>query len=371
MHIFQKCVKDYPSHHTMIAYWTTRRLLLVLLLLVATRRGLAWSPPPPPPLPHISVRFENEHLVVIDKPPNLAHHDRASRRDDNHNDDGAATTMQGNDNDVAREKGVLTLLRQQQQQDSKHSDDDYPLYGVHRLDVVTSGLLVVAKTTDMARCLTQAFTDRHVVKYYTGLSAKPAKKKKQGWINGYMQRGRRKSWYLTKKEEANNNNASAWAKTYFWTAGLGQLAEFYQTTTTMQASKEECNSPNVIPRTLILFRPYTGRTHQLRVASKSVGLVLLGDPLYTTARDTIIKTPNDAQQLLVPPRTCLHATGLHIPKECLEKAGMKQDLTLWSPPPFLDWWQPGNRPNVAKLLQKDATVPTSLLEKAVMYTMDT
>eukprot|EP00977_Amphora_coffeiformis_P015976 scaffold4833_cov233-Amphora_coffeaeformis.AAC.11 len=207
----------------------------------------------------------------------------------------------------------------------------------------------------MARCLTQAFTDRHVVKYYTGLSTKTPKKKKQGWVNGYMRRGRRKSWYLTKeaagKDGQNSDDGGAvWAKSYFWTAGLGQLAEAYQGPT-------ELDGPNMFgyPRTLILFRPYTGRTHQLRVASKSVGIPLMGDPLYTTALEDNVSAF---------PRTCLHATGLHISVEYLREGGMTEDLTLWSPPPFLEWWTPENRPDVVRLLQKDSSIPPCLLNKA-------
>jgi hypothetical protein len=70
----------------------------------------------------------------------------------------------------------------------------------------------------------------------------------------------------------------------------------------------------------MLFRPHTGRTHQLRVAAKSLGLPLAGDPLYATSgfNGNDITTP-----VLSVPRTCLHATALYIPAECL---GLKQDF---------------------------------------------
>jgi hypothetical protein len=66
---------------------------------------------------------------------------------------------------------------------------------------------------------------------------------------------------------------------------------------------------------VLWMRPYTGRTHQLRVAAKSVGLPLAGDAIY---RDRYASTH---------PLTTLHlhATALHWP------AG---NLTLVCPPRF-------------------------------------
>lgn len=324
-------------------------LLFLFLLLQLQHFGMSL---------HIPILYETDKLLVIDKVAGIAHHDK----------DNAPLLQQ-------EQKGILSLLR-----------DEYPhlppqLYSVHRLDQVTSGLLVVAKTTSMARCLTQAFTDRRVVKYYTGLSLKVPKKKKQGWINGYMQRGRRKSWYLTRPQQeqtqANDDDAndsdgdnattSVWAKTYFWTAGLGHLDQYYQgpTEQNLTGSGNLDSTTNVSPRTLMLFRPYTGRTHQLRVASKSLGLPLLGDPLYTTT--TGMTASSTQEKVSYFPRTCLHATALHIPAECLEEAGMREDLTMWSTPPFFEWWQKEHRPDVWRLLKKDASVPTGLLEAAVRY----
>jgi hypothetical protein len=99
-------------------------------------------------------------------------------------------------------------------------------------------------------------------------------------------------------------------------------------------------------RTLLLFRPYTGKTHQLRVAAKSVGLPLAGDPIYTDNNN------NNNNSNMSPPsaRTYLHATGLHIPASALrpylssssspssdgggDSYSDHGDLTVWCPPPF-------------------------------------
>ena len=337
--------------------------LLVGLLFLAQQQqqhcvvGLATTPSSPTrKLPHIPILYETEKLLVIDKPHGISHHDKAGvdGGDDRRDQESSRRTTTTPTTSCSNEMGVLSVLRHEY----PHLKDQ--LYGVHRLDQVTSGLLVIAKSPAVARVLTQAFTDRHVVKYYTGLSAKTPKKKKQGWVNGYMRRGRRKSWYLTKGDSVHENYANhdattaateVWAKTYFWTAGLGNLASAYC------GPNGELDQETVLPRTLILFRPYTGRTHQLRVASKSAGIPLLGDPLYTT------NTANDPSPSAPFPRTCLHATGLHIPKEYLAEAGIKDDLTVWSPPPFMEWWDSGNRPDLRRLLQKDPSLPDCMLNE--------
>ncbi|RYE39043.1 MAG: hypothetical protein EOP48_26265 [Sphingobacteriales bacterium] len=70
------------------------------------------------------------------------------------------------------------------------------LYPVHRLDKVTSGLLVMAKTAHANLQLTQQFKLRLVEKFYIAISEKKPKKK-QGLIRGDMTPARRGAWKLT------------------------------------------------------------------------------------------------------------------------------------------------------------------------------
>lgn len=122
------------------------------------------------------------------------------------------------------------------------------LYTVHRLDTMTSGLLLFAKNKKAARELSQQFRDRQVEKYYLAVSdCKP--KKKQGLIRGDMERARRGAWKLAR-------TVSNPAITRFFSSSLGDGMR------------------------LFILRPYTGKTHQLRVALKSIGAPVLGDPVY-------------------------------------------------------------------------------------------
>jgi tRNA pseudouridine32 synthase/23S rRNA pseudouridine746 synthase len=249
-----------------------------------------------PGAPHddvdVPVLFQDDQILVVHKPSGVAHH---------------------NDADTGR-LGILNLIRHQQ----TTGRFAYPhrLYGVHRLDRVTSGILVLAKTPGAAQILTQAWREDRVTKYYVGLSGNKATTSKQGHVRGRMIRGRRRSWLLTRETHGSNV-----AHTRFFTAGLGHLAPPSSTLT------------NVSPKTLLLFRPTTGRTHQLRVAAKSVGLPLWGDPVY---RDGRHRTENAS----TPSRTLLHAAGWHVPAD-----DTHPEWTLWCPPPpeFDVWANPDAR----------------------------
>ena len=142
------------------------------------------------------------------------------------------------------------------------------LYPVHRLDKVTSGLLVMAKTAEANRSLVDAFSHRQVEKYYLAIS-KRKPRKKQGLIKGDMERTRRGAWKLT----LGQNNP---AVTQFFSTSAGEGER------------------------LFLVKPHTGQTHQIRVALKSIGAPILGDELYG-GRDTVAD------------RTYLHAFQLTFP----------------------------------------------------------
>ncbi|WP_028452855.1 pseudouridine synthase [Chitinilyticum aquatile] len=122
------------------------------------------------------------------------------------------------------------------------------LYPVHRLDTLTSGLLLFARHPAAARELGELLASHRIEKYYLALSARqPAKK--QGWVRGMMQKGRNGSWKLSHDEGLP-------ATTQFFSGGLGNGLRAF------------------------LLRPLTGRTHQLRVAMKSLGSPILGDERY-------------------------------------------------------------------------------------------
>ncbi|MDW5418388.1 TIGR01621 family pseudouridine synthase [Iodobacter sp. CM08] len=124
-----------------------------------------------------------------------------------------------------------------------------PLWPVHRLDKLTSGLLLFAKSAAAARYFGTAFAEHRIHKYYLAISDKKPSKK-QGWVKGAMEKGRGGSWRLSRDGELK-------AATQFFSYGDMQTGQ-----------------------RLFVLRPLSGRTHQLRVALKSLGSPILGDERY-------------------------------------------------------------------------------------------
>lgn len=159
--------------------------------------------------------FENADFILIDKPAGLNFHSE-------------------------QQPGLVVLAQQ-----CFSLAEAYP---VHRLDKMTSGLVLLAKTLPAAQAFQIQFEQREIEKFYLALSShKP--KKKQGWIKGDMLPSRRGNWRLT----STMNNP---AITQFISASL---------------------APN---ERAFLVKPHSGKTHQIRVALKSLAAPILGDRRY-------------------------------------------------------------------------------------------
>ena len=59
------------------------------------------------------------------------------------------------------------------------------LYSVHRLDKMTSGLIILAKSSEIANSFSKMFENRDIQKFYLAISLRKPKKK-QGWIKADM-----------------------------------------------------------------------------------------------------------------------------------------------------------------------------------------
>lgn len=262
---------------------------------------------------NIPVLFESKRILVIEKPHGVSHHSE---------DD---------------ELGILATVRNQLQTYPPLSTDECAtrLYGVHRLDKVTSGILIFAKDEEMAGLLSKAFREKKIVKYYTAISAKKPKKKKQGWVKGNMVPSRRGTWKLldTKKKTSisgtKNKSSDNYAATRFFTAGLGKVNELFLS----EIEKERNNDELKSPKTVMLFQPITGKTHQIRVAAKSVGLPILGDERY----EGVSAKNEKSESIHRIQRTYLHATALHLD---MADIGLPAEglLTVVSKPPFTNLW---------------------------------
>lgn len=142
--------------------------------------------------------------------------------------------------------GLFSLVKKQLQSQNINAE----LYPVHRLDKMTSGLVIFAKTLACAQSFGQLFNDHDIEKYYLAIGDKKPSKK-QGLIKGDMAKSRRGMFKLLRTIE---------------NPAITQFFSF--------------SIPN--KRRLYLLKPHSGKTHQLRVALASIGAPIVGDPLYYT-----------------------------------------------------------------------------------------
>lgn len=148
-----------------------------------------------------------------------------------------------------------------------HNDGDEPgvfsgvkeylgkdLFAVHRIDKVTSGLLLFAKDSNTAATFSKMFQDKKIVKFYCALSDKKPDKK-MGTIKGDMVKSRNGSWRLSR---GTDNPA---------------VTKFIS---------RKLSSDGIY---MFILRIYTGKTHQIRVAMKSLGSPVAGDILYGSSEN--------------------------------------------------------------------------------------
>ena len=167
-------------------------------------------------LASIDILYEHPDFIIINKPANI------SVQNESH------------------QSGILPILCQQLNVEQ--------LWLVHRLDKITSGVLILARNSRAAAVFGKLFEQKQIEKYYLAISAKKPKKK-QGAVKGGMKKVRDGKWMLDSSDSA---------------VAISQFFSF-----SISAGLR-----------LFLIKPLTGKTHQIRVALKSLGSPILGDELY-------------------------------------------------------------------------------------------
>jgi 23S rRNA pseudouridine1911/1915/1917 synthase len=198
---------------------------------------LSYADPPasdltPEELP-LSILFENDDVLVIDKPQGLVVHPGSGNR--------SGTLV----------NAVLFHCRQLTA--GFPAGDPRPGI-VHRLDKETSGVIIVAKSSEAHHFLAAQFQDRTVRKRYVAVV--------QGRMPG--ESGRIETRLARDPRDR---------KRFTSVLSGGRLAiTRYRVLRTFTAGKDLY--------TYVLLAPRTGRTHQLRVHMRHLGCPILGDSLY-------------------------------------------------------------------------------------------
>jgi 23S rRNA pseudouridine1911/1915/1917 synthase len=207
----------------------------------------------------LRVIWEDEHLIVLDKTPDVAVHPGAGRAD----------------------RTLVNFLLDRFPEIATVGHPRRPGV-VHRLDLGTSGVLAVARTEPAYQRLTRAFAEREVGKLYLaivyGRPDPPA-----GEIDAAIARDPKDRKRMTVRATCGRPALTL----YRTIAAVGGLA-------------------------LLELDLRTGRTHQIRVHLKSRGLPIVGDPVYGEARWRAF--PSERRGCLRSfPRPALHAWRLTLP----------------------------------------------------------
>jgi len=220
-------------------------------------------PPPKPALPEpepipLKILYEDEHIIVVDKPAGLITHPLPSKLSGT-----LVNALLWHCSDLSGVGGVLKPGI------------------VHRLDKLTSGVMVCAKNDRAHIGLAQQFKEHSISRAYQALVWGRIDKE-QGKIESLIARNPRHRLKMTTKAEKGKLAITEWKV-------LERFKHF----------------------TLVECRLFTGRTHQIRVHFTEMGHPLVGDPLYGRGRALSEKlAPELRSRLRAMKRQTLHAYKL-------------------------------------------------------------
>lgn len=216
----------------------------------------------------MKIVYEDQNLIVINKPSGLIVHPA---------------------NPQDKSESVVSWLIKKYPQISKVGEDSSRPGIVHRLDKETSGLMLIAKNNDAFFYLKNLFQEHKIKKHYLALVYGRPKEPK-GIIDAPLGKiGAKQTTQIIGTRTLKERNAITEYKT------LRNFKDF----------------------TLLEVMPRTGRTHQIRVHLKSIGIPVAGDKLYSPKKKILAEEP---------PRLFLHAYKLQFTTPDQKSLVLEADL---------------------------------------------
>ncbi len=191
--------------------------------------------------PDLDILFENDDVIVINKPIGLVTHPSHAHTDDSvvhrllHYNESIAEAIYDPDSSISLMRPGI----------------------VHRLDKDTSGVLIIAKTKLAMTYLAKQISNHQVTKIYTALL--------YGWLDQQEQ-----TISITINRDKNDRRKMA-----VFNEGEGREAKtIFRINQLLQTDKLD-------KATLIDAELITGRTHQIRISAAHIHHPIIGDPIYT------------------------------------------------------------------------------------------
>lgn len=184
----------------------------------------------------IAIIYEDEDILIINKPPHLVIHEAPS----------------------VKEPTLVDWLKNNAH--ILHTLSGKERYGIiHRLDKQTSGALAIAKSHLAYQTLPQALKERQMGRFYLAIIDLPLKSHEE--VRLFMGRNPRNRLKMSKIHVLPNGTIPKGAR--------DSKSAFVKLATSDNGACE-----------LIAVKLYTGRTHQIRTHLESISRHILGDTLY-------------------------------------------------------------------------------------------
>jgi len=236
----------------------------IAVTLPRPKRDIDFGEAGPPSDPNLPILYEDRWLVAVDKPPNVPVHP-------------AGRNLY---------RTVITTLHRRYRRPDDPTHDIVPKL-CHRIDLETSGVLLVAKDDRAHRDVQRLFRDRATEKEYLAV------------VHGIPEP---REGFIEKPLGPALGMKVAMASGVRWDVGLEAKTEY---------RVESVHGDFSILR----IRLHTGRHHQIRVHFSSIRHPLVGDKIYGGDEELFLKyyddalTAEDHDRLLLP-RQALHSTRL-------------------------------------------------------------